>query len=314
MACMAVGCRRPGLAAWFDSRRLGSRPEMDMLAGTDGSSRLYLMDPATLELRRAVEVHDEGRPVAWLNEVEWVKGEVWANVWQTDCVARIDPSDGHVRGWLVLGDVHERMRSETGGRAADVLNGATAARMLPWLLVTLHACGCDRVPLCALLPLLCRHRPHPRGRRVGHGEALAPHVPRGGGEGGVFAQRPDMGTQALHPHVAVWGTTKAGFVSKERISDSIGSTLYLRHFSQGCSSATLDVAPQFPHPLSYFACCDVLVSHSYSVSCQVFFTPFESHRLRVRIESRNWPPALCPWRWHGPDLRPPSACLPRSAQ
>jgi len=111
------------LSPMQDGWGLAHEPEMDMLAGTDGSSRLYLMDPATLELRRAVEVHDEGRPVAWLNEVEWVKGEVWANVWQTDCVARIDPSDGHVRGWLVLGDVHERMRSETGGRAADVLNG-----------------------------------------------------------------------------------------------------------------------------------------------------------------------------------------------
>ena len=48
--------------------------------------------PATL-----LQVRDESRPIKYLNELEWVEGEVWANVWQTECIARIDPKTGIVK-------------------------------------------------------------------------------------------------------------------------------------------------------------------------------------------------------------------------
>lgn len=93
------------------------------VAGTDGSHRLYLLDPETLETRAVREVTDNGRAVGRLNEVEWVNGEVWANIWLTDCVARIDPDSGAVRQWLLMDNVAARLRSTDGGGRPDVLNG-----------------------------------------------------------------------------------------------------------------------------------------------------------------------------------------------
>ena len=80
---------------------------------------LRFLDPATFRERRRVKVTAVGSPVAQLNELEYVKGEIFANVWQTDYVARIDPATGVVSGWLDLrGLLSARERA-----AADVLNG-----------------------------------------------------------------------------------------------------------------------------------------------------------------------------------------------
>ena len=40
--------------------------------------------------------------VKWLNELEWIEGEVWGNIWQTECIARVSPVDGKVLGWILL--------------------------------------------------------------------------------------------------------------------------------------------------------------------------------------------------------------------
>lgn len=50
---------------------------------------------------------DNGQPVTWLNELEWIDGEVWANIWQTDCIAKIDPVSGRVTAWVLL-DVRDK--------------------------------------------------------------------------------------------------------------------------------------------------------------------------------------------------------------
>jgi glutamine cyclotransferase len=86
---------------------------------SDGTSRLRFLDPETLKETGGVTVTDEGRPVDQLNELEWVKGEIYANIWQTDRIARIDPATGKVTGWIDLTGllpVADRAR-------ADVLNG-----------------------------------------------------------------------------------------------------------------------------------------------------------------------------------------------
>lgn len=88
---------------------------------SDGSSSLRFLDPETLKETGRIQVTDDGRPVDNLNELEWVKGEVLANIWQTDRIARIDPKTGHVTGWIDLrGLLSEADRA--GGRV-DVLNG-----------------------------------------------------------------------------------------------------------------------------------------------------------------------------------------------
>jgi glutaminyl-peptide cyclotransferase len=80
----------------------GLTHDADSLIISDGSSQLRFLDPADYRVKRAVNVTDRGRPVLQLNELEYVKGEVFANVWHRNAIARIDPQTGHVRGWIDL--------------------------------------------------------------------------------------------------------------------------------------------------------------------------------------------------------------------
>jgi glutaminyl-peptide cyclotransferase len=90
------------------------------LVESDGSAKLRFLDPATLHLDRTVTVTDDGHSIDQLNELEYVKGEIYANVWHTDRIARIAPVTGKVLGWIDLsgllapGDVSD---------AEAVLNG-----------------------------------------------------------------------------------------------------------------------------------------------------------------------------------------------
>ncbi len=86
---------------------------------SDGSAQIRCWNPATLAETRRITVHDGDTPVTELNELEFVRGEIYANVWQTDRIVRISPSDGHVTGWVDLSGLL------TAGEAAtaDVLNG-----------------------------------------------------------------------------------------------------------------------------------------------------------------------------------------------
>ncbi|HYW05496.1 MAG TPA: glutaminyl-peptide cyclotransferase [Longimicrobium sp.] len=72
---------------------------------SDGSSMLRFLDPTTFAVTRTVEVKDGSNFVDQLNELEWVRGEIWANVWHKDVIARIDPRDGRVLGWLDVGQL-----------------------------------------------------------------------------------------------------------------------------------------------------------------------------------------------------------------
>jgi len=86
---------------------------------SDGSSSLFFWDPETLAETGHLDVDDKGRAVSNLNELEYIRGEIYANVWQTDRIARISLTTGHVLGWVDLaGLLTDRERSQ-----ADVLNG-----------------------------------------------------------------------------------------------------------------------------------------------------------------------------------------------
>lgn len=73
-------------------------PESDRLILSDGSAHLRFLDPESFEEKGRVEVTFRGQPLIHLNELEWIDGEVWANVWQQDAIARIDPESGAVTG------------------------------------------------------------------------------------------------------------------------------------------------------------------------------------------------------------------------
>jgi glutaminyl-peptide cyclotransferase len=87
---------------------------------SDGTAQLRFWDPETLKETGRITVTDEGQPVPQLNELELVKGEVYANVYQTDRIARINPGTGKVIGWIDLTGIL-RPADRTG--ETDVLNG-----------------------------------------------------------------------------------------------------------------------------------------------------------------------------------------------
>ncbi len=86
---------------------------------SDGSATLYFWDPETFEEIGQIHVSDSGEPVTMLNELEYIKGEIYANVWQTDYIAQISPQTGEVLGWIDL----EGLLTLEDYQQIDVLNG-----------------------------------------------------------------------------------------------------------------------------------------------------------------------------------------------
>ncbi len=87
---------------------------------SDGTATLRFRDPETFREKRHIVVKDDGRPVEQLNELEFIKGEIYANVWHSERIARISPKDGHVIAWVDLTGLlpeSEKIDSES------VLNG-----------------------------------------------------------------------------------------------------------------------------------------------------------------------------------------------
>lgn len=103
----------------YDTEGWGITHDGTRLIMSDGTARLYFLDPETLERLADVSVAWEGEPVERLNELEYIDGHVFANVWLTDRIAIIDPSDGSVVSWLDLtGLLSAEERADAG-----VLNG-----------------------------------------------------------------------------------------------------------------------------------------------------------------------------------------------
>jgi len=89
------------------------------LIASDGTSRLYFLSP-DLKLNKSIIVKLNGRPVRYLNELEWVDGRIWANVYTTDMIVVIDPSDGEVEATInCSGLLPSKLRKPD----TDVLNG-----------------------------------------------------------------------------------------------------------------------------------------------------------------------------------------------
>jgi len=83
---------------------------------SDGTPELRFLDYGNLRETGRLQVTDKGRPLKRLNELEWVKGEIFANVWHTDRIARIDPASGRVTGWIDLSGL------ETSAQRIDAEN------------------------------------------------------------------------------------------------------------------------------------------------------------------------------------------------
>lgn len=99
---------------------------------SDGSATLRFWDPQSFAEERRLNVRDQGRPISHLNELEFVEGEIFANVWQSERVARISPTDGRVLGWIDLSGLLTGVERER----TDVLNGIAYDRAGKRLFVT----------------------------------------------------------------------------------------------------------------------------------------------------------------------------------
>ena len=104
----------------------------DRLVMSDGTAQLTFRDPGTFAPLGTVQVRLDGRPVTMINELECVEGNVWANLWQTDTIVRIDPEAGQVDA------VVDAAGLLTGSQraAADVLNGIAAVPGTDEFLIT----------------------------------------------------------------------------------------------------------------------------------------------------------------------------------
>ncbi|HOT52923.1 MAG TPA: glutaminyl-peptide cyclotransferase [Anaerolineaceae bacterium] len=87
---------------------------------SDGSATLYFLDPQTLQTTRALQVSLDGAPLDRLNELEYIRGEIYANIWYKDLIARIDPTSGEVVGVIDCGSLRD---GEGAPGPNDVLNG-----------------------------------------------------------------------------------------------------------------------------------------------------------------------------------------------
>lgn len=115
----------------YDGEGWGLTHNLWRLIMSDGSDRIVFRHPRTFAIRRRISVTDEGRPIEGLNELEWVRGEIFANVFMEDLIARIDPATGEVKSWI---DVSELKAAE--GADAGVTNGIGYLRRSDRLFVT----------------------------------------------------------------------------------------------------------------------------------------------------------------------------------
>lgn len=90
---------------------------------SDGKSRIRVVDPKGFRELRTIQVRERDSTVWMLNELEWVRGELWANVYQTDLIARIDPATGLVVGWIDVGNLLTTAQRQDVARRGGVANG-----------------------------------------------------------------------------------------------------------------------------------------------------------------------------------------------
>jgi glutamine cyclotransferase len=90
------------------------------LVMSDGSNILYFLEPDQFSILSKIEVYDNEKKVDQLNELEYINGEIWANIWMTDLIARIDPISGKVIAYIDLKGIITGQETDT---KTNVLNG-----------------------------------------------------------------------------------------------------------------------------------------------------------------------------------------------
>ncbi len=104
----------------YDGEGWGLTQDGKSLILSDGSATLKFFDPATFREVRSITVKDRGTQVTQLNELEYIHGQIYANIWHSDRIARISPATGQVLGWIDLTGLLPASQRSSG---EAVLNG-----------------------------------------------------------------------------------------------------------------------------------------------------------------------------------------------
>lgn len=104
----------------YNTEGWGLTHDGQYLIMSDGSENLYYLDPDTFKVVKTIVVTYKNLPLTRLNELEYIEGEIWANIWGSDCVARISPETGKVLAWINLRGLKA---TQLLGNPDAVLNG-----------------------------------------------------------------------------------------------------------------------------------------------------------------------------------------------
>lgn len=104
----------------YDGEGWGLTTDGERLYMSDGTDAIYVRDPATFAVERTIRVTANRRPVHYINELEWIEGELWANLYTTDQIIRIDPATGNVTGVIDFYGLHPASERTPD---TDVFNG-----------------------------------------------------------------------------------------------------------------------------------------------------------------------------------------------
>lgn len=118
---------------WYPGQGWGMTTDGKVLYMSDGTPQIRVLDPATLKVKRRINVTWDGHRVARINELEWIDGEIWANIWMTDRIARIDPASGEITAFVDLKGLNKHVGRRHG---EAVLNGIAWDRANDRIFVT----------------------------------------------------------------------------------------------------------------------------------------------------------------------------------
>jgi glutamine cyclotransferase len=104
----------------YDGEGWGLTTDGHSLIMSDGTNQLRFIDPATFKVTKRVSVVDDNQPLTDLNELEYIRGEIYANIWKRDRIVRLDPETGRILGWIELEGLRPK---ETLQNGENVLNG-----------------------------------------------------------------------------------------------------------------------------------------------------------------------------------------------
>jgi glutamine cyclotransferase len=116
----------------YDTEGWGLTHDDRSLIMSDGTNKIRYIDPVSFAVTRTIELYAEGQGVANLNELEYVKGEILANVWHSTRIARVDPRSGQIVAWIDLSSI----AAKEPHREEEVLNGIAYDKSADRLFVT----------------------------------------------------------------------------------------------------------------------------------------------------------------------------------